>query len=222
MLVSGRSAAGLRRKGQDASGAFTRRAAQAPASPRSACYQFRAERGRRRKLNSGGRNERWMPTTSRTYAWSTTTIGALILRDDWTCCYCGRQMDEACLSSLVFDHVEPRTSPTCSTSPRNVVVACQGCNIWKGDSSVAEVFPEALPEIARRTAISIGRRSGPRAAELRRLGRELGDRLYPWAAEYRAREAEKSLARYHRRRTEALARGIRGGSAFPFGVAHDQ
>lgn len=159
-----------------------------------------------------------MPTTTRTYAWSTTTIGALILRDEWTCCYCGRRMSEDTISRLVFDHVVPRTSSACTPRPENVVVACQVCNLVKGELPVEDVFSSAIEEIARRTAIYIGRRGGPRADELRRLGRELGDRVYPWAAEYRAREAEKSLARYHRRR--ALA-GISGGASFPFGANHE-
>jgi hypothetical protein len=127
-------------------------------------------------------------------------------------------MSEETIASLVFDHVVPRDSPACDPSPCNVVVSCQSCNIIKADAPAEDVFPSALPEIARRTAIYIGRRGGPRAAELRRLGRELGDRLYPWAAEYRAREAEKSLARYHARRAAARSAGIGGATHFPFGM----
>jgi HNH endonuclease len=149
---------------------------------------------------------------------STTTIGALILRDDWTCAYCKRKMGEASLSSLVFDHVIPRGFPGYSPRPENVVVACQACNMFKGDREVAECFGDAAAnEVARRCAIYIGLRGGRRAQELRRLGRELGDRLYPWAADYRAAGAARSLARYHARRAAATAEGICGGRHFPFG-----
>jgi hypothetical protein len=130
-------------------------------------------------------------------------------------------MSEETIASLVFDHVVPRGSPACSPGPENVVVSCQSCNIIKGEAPVEDVFPSALPEIARRTSIYIGRRGGPRASELRRLGRELGDRLYPWAAEYRRTEAIKSLERYHRKRARAKADGIGGATHFPFGTNHE-
>jgi hypothetical protein len=160
-----------------------------------------------------------MPTTSRTFAMSTTTIGALILRDDWTCAYCGRRFNEETISSLVFDHVIPRDAPGYSPRPENIVVACNGCNIWKSDYGVEESFGAATAiEVARRCAIYIGVRGGPRARELRRLGRDLGDRLYPWAREYRANEARRNLARYHARRAEAARDGVGGAGHFPFGA----
>lgn len=174
-----------------------------------------------------------MPTTSRTFAMSTTTIGAIVLRDrppgalivvnGWlsSCAYCGRVLNEENRTSLVFDHVIPRGHPECCSRPENVVVACQACNIQKGDASVIEAFPHALPEVMRRTAIYVGRRGGPRAQELRRVGRELGDHLYPWAAEYRAAEAERSLARWRSRRAAALSAGL-GGTAFPFGELQEK
>lgn len=164
-----------------------------------------------------------MSTTSRTFAMSTTTIGALILRDNWTCAYCRRRMGEDTLSSLVFDHVIPRGADGYSPRPENIVVACQSCNQYKGDYSVIDSFGErGAREVARRCAIYIGLRGGPRARKLRRLGRELGDRLYPWAAEYRAAEAARSLARYHARRAAATAEGIGGGRHFPFGDAEEK
>lgn len=125
--------------------------------------------------------------------------------------------------SLVFDHVIPRGSPGFSSLPHNVVVACQSCNIIKADGGIEEIFgPAAVAEVQRRTAIYIGRRGGPLARELRRVGRELGDHLYPWAAEYRAAEAERSLARYHTRRAAALREGIGGAAAFPFGELQEK
>lgn len=154
---------------------------------------------------------------------STTTIGALILRDDWTCAYCLRRMNEETISSLVFDHVIPRGLPGYSPRPENIVVACQSCNIYKADYGVVESFGEAAArEVARRCATYIGTRGGPEARELRRLGRELGDRLYPWAVEYRAAEAQRSLARYHARRAAAAADGIGGGRDFPFGGVEEK
>ncbi len=160
-----------------------------------------------------------MPTSSRTYAMSTTTIGALILRDDWTCAYCGRRMSQGTIASLVFDHVIPRGFNGYSPRPENIVVACQSCNIWKADYGVRETFgPAAVAEVSRRCAIYIGLRGGPVARELRRLGRDLGDRLYPWAADYRANEARRNLARYHAARAEAARQGIGGGVHFPFGA----
>jgi len=139
-----------------------------------------------------------MPVTSRTYAMSTTTIGAVILRDDWTCAYCSRRLHE---DQVVFDHVIPRVDGG-SSRPYNIVVACHRCNWWKGDGAIPV---HAVGEVHRRLSLPLDREAG----------RELGDRLYPWAADYRAREAAKSLARYYARQDRG--RGLEG-IAFPFGA----
>ncbi len=176
-----------------------------------------------------------MSTASRTFAMSTTTIGALLLRDrppgalivvaGWltSCAYCGRVMGEDERTRIAFDHVIPREHAGCCSRPENVVVSCQSCNIIKADGGIEDIFgADAMAEVQRRTAIYIGRRGGSVAQELRRVGRELGDHLYPWAAEYRAVEAEKSLARYHARRAAALREGVGGATAFPFGALQEK
>lgn len=175
-----------------------------------------------------------MPTTSRTFAMSTTTIGALLLRDrppgalivvvGWltSCAYCGRVMGEDDRSRVVFDHVIPRGFPGYSPRPENIVVSCQCCNIVKADGGVDYFGAATVEEVRRRTSTYIGLRGGPIARELRAVGRELGDHLYPWAAEYRAAEAQRSLARYHARRAAALREGIGGATAFPFGALREK
>jgi 5-methylcytosine-specific restriction endonuclease McrA len=50
--------------------------------------------------------------------------GAVLDRDGWTCCYCGREATEV-------DHVEPRARGG-ATTPANLVAACRPCNKGKG------------------------------------------------------------------------------------------
>lgn len=89
----------------------------------------------------------------------------------------------------------------------NIVVACWSCNAAKGEALLEDVFPSRVAEVQRRLARRLDRAAG----------RVLGDELYPWAEAYRAREAEKSLARYRLRRARIAAEPYLQGTAFPFG-----
>lgn len=177
-----------------------------------------------------------MPTTSRTFAMSTTTIGALLLRDrppgalivvaGWltSCAYCGRAMGEDDRSRIVFDHVIPRGFSGYSPRPENVVVACQCCNILKADCGVDYFGAAAVEEVARRASTYIGLRGGPAARELRAVGRELGDHLYPWAAERRVEWVRRSAERRRAAklvREQAIRDGL-GGVGFPFGALQEK
>jgi len=64
----------------------------------------------------------------------------VFLRDKFACQYCGSR-DE-----LTFDHVIPRSKGGL-TSWENVVAACSGCNLTKGDKlpSVAKMHPIQQP-----------------------------------------------------------------------------
>lgn len=55
---------------------------------------------------------------------------AIIVADNGTCVYCGKQLRTGC----TIDHVIPRTlnSPYDARDPRNLVVACFACNEFKG------------------------------------------------------------------------------------------
>ncbi len=75
----------------------------------------------------------------------------------------------------------------------------------KGELRIWNAFPQRVA-VEARLAMPLDRAAG----------RVLGDDLYPWAEEYRRTQAEKSLARYHARRSLALAEGL-GGLGFPFG-----
>lgn len=129
---------------------------------------------------------------------STTTIGAIVWRDGGTCCYCAKQLidldniKEDDSKRFTFDHVHPRSKGG-KWKPENLVMACVGCNSSKGDAPITD--PDLLAEIERRTTKKIDRK----------MGRVIGDKLYPWAQNYRKREAEKSLARYHDRKGKAMA-----------------
>lgn len=137
-------------------------------------------------------------TWNRTSALSTTTIGAIILRDDWQCAYCQRRIDR---DDLTLDHVVPRSKGG-SNRADNLVLAHGDCNIARGDSPVTASVAE---EIARRVALPIDMKAG----------RALGDELYPWAANRRRAQAEAQRRLEENRRREAASLG---GTAFPFGA----
>ena len=66
------------------------------------------------------------------------TRRALIIRDDGTCQYCGRQVGAA----GTVDHVVPRSRFARRADAHcweNVVLACRSCNEDKGDRTLAEV-----------------------------------------------------------------------------------
>jgi 5-methylcytosine-specific restriction endonuclease McrA len=64
----------------------------------------------------------------------------VFLRDRFTCQYCGER-DE-----LTFDHVVPRSKGG-TTTWENVVAACSGCNLRKGDrlTRQAHMWPARMP-----------------------------------------------------------------------------
>jgi len=58
----------------------------------------------------------------------------VFLRDSFECQYCG---DEFYAEDLTFDHIVPRSRGG-RTSWENVVTACQGCNLAKGNRLLGE------------------------------------------------------------------------------------
>lgn len=51
-------------------------------------------------------------------------------RDDYTCQYCGKKLDD---ETATADHVIPRSKGG-SYFPHNIVCACKSCNVDKGDT----------------------------------------------------------------------------------------
>lgn len=135
----------------------------------------------------------------RSGALSSTTVGAIFLRDAWSCAYCGARVRR---EAIHLDHVIPRSQGGKSVAG-NLVVTCADCNLERGSGPVP---PHARREVKRRLALPLDRAAG----------KELGDRLYPTAPLRR----EKKRAENKRRREEAKrvteAEGL-GGRAFPFG-----
>ena len=137
-------------------------------------------------------------TWNRTSAMSPGTIGAIILRDAWTCAYCGVAPER---DAIQFDHIVPRSSGGPS-EPGNVVLACADCNGARGDGPVPT---HALEEVARRLAQPIDRKAG----------RALGDELYPWAAARRQAWRDNTARRNaHQRRMAEQPED----PSWPFGV----
>ena len=64
----------------------------------------------------------------------------VFLRDRFTCQYCGSKDD------LTFDHLIPRSKGGMTTW-ENVITACSGCNLEKGDHlpGIASRWPSMLP-----------------------------------------------------------------------------
>lgn len=116
-------------------------------------------------------------TWNRTSALSPSTIGAIILRDAWTCAYCAARVER---TAIEFDHVVPRSGGG-TNEASNLVLSCASCNNDRGSSPVPA---HALAEVARRLALPLDRKAG----------RALGDELYPWAAD-RRREWREGTAR---------------------------
>ena len=68
----------------------------------------------------------------------------VFLRDRFSCCYCGAAPGT---SDLTFDHVVPKSRGG-ATAWDNVVAACSGCNLRKGDRLPQEcaMTPSPPPE----------------------------------------------------------------------------
>jgi 5-methylcytosine-specific restriction endonuclease McrA len=64
----------------------------------------------------------------------------VFLRDKFVCQYCGAEDD------LTFDHLMPRSRGG-QTTWGNVVAACSGCNLRKGNMTMAEahMWPSQMP-----------------------------------------------------------------------------
>lgn len=70
---------------------------------------------------------------------------ALLVRDRYTCQYCGTQPGR---QDLTIDHVVPKSRGG-ATSWENVVAACRRCNGKKGNKTPAEAGMKLLAEPAR-------------------------------------------------------------------------
>ncbi len=131
----------------------------------------------------------------RSGAMSTTTIGAIILRDRWRCAYCLRKVRR---EALHLDHVTPRARGGRSVSS-NLVVACADCNLRRGSGPVPR---GARAEVKRRLALPLDRAQG----------RALGDELYPWGKARREESKRLSIAKRAAKWDDGMA-----GLGFPFG-----
>ncbi len=97
---------------------------------------------------------------------------AILVRDRFTCQYCGRRFAAA---ELTFDHVVPRSAGgrTCWT---NILTACVGCNSLKGSVPANYSGRRGVP--AGRSLRPLKEPRRPTAAELFRAGLDsLPDRL---------------------------------------------
>lgn len=66
----------------------------------------------------------------------------IFLRDHYTCQYCGKSYIQ---SKLTIDHVVPRSRGG-TTTWKNVVTACNFCNVKKGDKLLTEAGMKLLKE----------------------------------------------------------------------------
>jgi hypothetical protein len=57
---------------------------------------------------------------------------ALYIRDEFTCCYCGRQLKGANPREVTLDHLVPRNAGG-DNQPSNLVTACLSCNSSRQD-----------------------------------------------------------------------------------------
>lgn len=82
------------------------------------------------------------------------------VRDNWTCCYCGKQFRT---DELTFDHVLPRSRGG-RTTWENVVTCCQACNLRKANRTPDEAHMALLRRPYRPTLAELnreGRRHSP-------------------------------------------------------------
>jgi len=61
----------------------------------------------------------------------------VLLRDDFTCQYCGRKPEDGI--NLCIDHIKPKSKGGL-TNKENLITSCDACNIGKGDSYFGEAF----------------------------------------------------------------------------------
>jgi 5-methylcytosine-specific restriction endonuclease McrA len=93
-----------------------------------------------------------------------TRMGVLI-RDRYRCAYCGERLTA---SSLTFDHVVPRSKGG-RTRWRNIVAACQPCNLKKANKTLLECGLKLRREPYVPTKLElneIGRQFPPSAASV--------------------------------------------------------
>jgi hypothetical protein len=128
---------------------------------------------------------------------SASTRCAIILRDEFVCCWCRNLILER--YDIQLDHLRPlrpsRGKPGSST-PDNLVVACVECNAMRGNMNRADRrrFKEHLAD--RDKAIADGTMEAKRRLRLpldRAAGRALARQWYPNRLEYLSRNQRLQL-----------------------------
>lgn len=89
------------------------------------------------------------------------TRAAILLRDAYTCCYCGSTPGQR---ELTVDHVTPR-SKRGDHSWENLVTACKGCNQRKGGRTPGEAQMPLQRKPFQPSYVSLVLLSNPAAAE---------------------------------------------------------
>jgi 5-methylcytosine-specific restriction endonuclease McrA len=65
---------------------------------------------------------------------------AIYIRDEFTCCYCGRDLRNADAHDVTLDHLVPR-SANGSNEATNLVTACGACNYSRQDKPWVDFAP---------------------------------------------------------------------------------
>lgn len=123
------------------------------------------------------------------HSMSMSTRCAIIIRDNFTCCWCNRHLTK---EEIAIDHVIPR-SPYAGRGragthkPDNLVVSCRDCNTARGNGGPDNVatFRAHLARYGR--TIGMGMREAKRRVRLpldRVAGRALARQWYPGRLEY--------------------------------------
>lgn len=113
---------------------------------------------------------------------STRVKEAILIRDGYSCVYCGEGFDSVQKVRLQLDHALA-FSRGGSTDPDNLVVSCEKCNQRKGVSDWIRRIPARMPfenalKIANKlpTFISFGEKTGTYLDEILKIAERKGER----------------------------------------------
>lgn len=121
---------------------------------------------------------------NRTRRLSVALIGALLLRDRFSCAHCGVLVEG---TAFELDHVDRAAPEEARDRPANLVVSCADCNRLRGAGPVPK---SSRAEVRRRVALPVDLVAG----------RAIGEAIYPWEKRRRRRKADRERARYRLRR----------------------
>ncbi len=70
---------------------------------------------------------------------------ALYIRDEFTCCYCGKNLKNSAPEDVTLDHLVPRNPLVAhgngGNESTNLVTACKSCNSSRGDKPWMDFAP---------------------------------------------------------------------------------